>query len=243
MRHTTPLQLPQYEDDGPPFQAVVSFRSDNCEVIGSGNLCSSCAGREKDITNSKEKAVARGKQPLKDKAPLTGSSKERLVATVHKQRQWYKELETKVTELEKEIEKNSVSVDETLERDIMEILVDGGNEVSPHMKLFWEQRKLVATPKFVRRYHPYLIRFCLSLHAKSPAAYRELRDSGVLVLPSERTLRDYRNFSKPGAGFRPEKIEQLKSLTQIFSGVQRQVVLLLDEMKMPSILIVDKHSN
>ena len=46
--------------DGPPSQAVVSFRSDTCEVIGSGNLCSGCAGYEKDITISKEKAIDRG---------------------------------------------------------------------------------------------------------------------------------------------------------------------------------------
>ena len=79
------------------------------------------------------------------------------------------------------------------------------------MKVFWEQqRKLIASPKFRRRYHPHVIRFCLSLHAKSPAAYKELRDSGVLVLPRQRTLRDYCNFFKPKPGFNSENIERLK---------------------------------
>ena len=88
-----------------------------------------------------------------------------------------------MADLEKEIVKNSISVDETMEKDILSILADRqDDDVSPHMKFFWEQqRKLLQTPTFGRRYHPYLIRFCLSLHAKSPAAYRELRDSGVLV--------------------------------------------------------------
>jgi hypothetical protein len=145
-------------------------------------------------------------EPVKSKAPLTTTSKSRLVATVQKQvseRLVCKELESRLTDLEKEIAKNSISVDENLEKDIFSILADRSDEdVSPHMKFFWEQqRTLLQTPTFGRRYHPHLTRYCLSIHAKSPAAYRELQDSGVLVLPSERTLRDYRNFFKPQPGF------------------------------------------
>ncbi len=108
------------------------------------------------------------------------------------------------------------------------------------MKVFWEQqRKLLASPKFGRRYHPHVIRFCLSLHAKSPAAYKELRDSGVLVLPSQRTLRDYRNFFKPKPGFNSENIERLKELCSDHTGIQHYV----DEMKIQSKLVFDKRSN
>jgi hypothetical protein len=45
----------------------------------------------------------------------------------------------------------------------------------------------------------------LSLHGKSPSAYRELRDSGALILPSERVLRDYKNYFKPKVGINSEK--------------------------------------
>ena len=38
-------------------------------------------------------------------------------------------------------------------------------------------------------------------------------DSKVLVLPSERTLRDYRNFFKPQPGFNSDNIERLKDMT------------------------------
>ena len=86
----------------------------------------------------------------------------------------------------------------------------------PHMRVFWEQqRKMLAQKKFGRRYHPHIIRICLSIHAKSPAAYEELRDSGILVLPSEKTLRDYRNFFTPRAGFDPSNVERLM-LTLIY---------------------------
>ena len=48
--------------------------------------------------------------------------------------------------------------------------------------------KLLQSAKMGRRYHPQIIRFALSLHGKSSSAYRELRDSGAHILPSERGL-------------------------------------------------------
>jgi hypothetical protein len=150
-----------------------------------------------------------------------------------------------LTDLEKEIIKNSISVDENLEKDIFSILADRSDEdVSPHMKLFWEQqRKLLQTPTFGRRYQPHLIRYCLSIHAKSPAAYRELRDSGVLVLPSERTLRDYRNFFKPQPGFNSENVQRLQDMTHEYFDIQRYVVISFHEMKIQSKLVFNKFTN
>lgn len=82
-----------------------------------------------------------------------------------------------------------------------------------------------------RRYHPPIIRFALSLHRKSPSAYRELRDSGALILPSERVLRDYKNYFKPKAGINSENIEDLRGTTANFNDMQRYVVVVMDEMK------------
>ena len=82
-----------------------------------------------------------------------------------------------------------------------------------------------------------LNRFALSIAAKSPAAYEELRSSGVLKLPSKRTLRDYRNVVKPKQGFNKQIIEELTSITATLSNVQRYIVLLFDEVKIKSNLI------
>ena len=154
-------------------------------------------------------------------------------------------MEEKITTLEAEIEKNSIVVNETLEKDLPEIFANNPcMEITPHMRVFWEQqRKLIASPTFGRRYHPQIIRFCLSLHAKSPAAYKELQESGILVLPSQRTLRDYRNFFKPKPGFNAENIERLKNLSKEYFDIQRYVVLSFDEMKIQSKLVFDKRSN
>ena len=188
MKHTIPIERQHYEDDGPPFQANVFIKSEQCEFLYNGISCSSCLKQERFLGKMKENKAKRAVEPLKSNAPLSGSSKARLVATVQQQRLVCKELEGRIAELEKEIITNSILIDEAVEKDILSILADSGEEVTPNMKVFWEQqRRLVAMPKFGRRYHPHAIRFCLSIHAKSPAASKKLRDSGVLVLPSERT--------------------------------------------------------
>ena len=85
-----------------------------------------------------------------------------------------------------------------------------------------------------------IIRFCLSLAAKSPLCYEELRNSGVLTPPSERRLKDYRNAIKPQRGFNVQEIEELKSISNSYFDVQRYVILLFDKMKVQANLVMDK---
>ena len=87
-----------------------------------------------------------------------------------------------------------------------------------------------------------IIRLCLSLAAKSPSCYDELPNSKVLVLPSQRWLKDYRNAIKPQRGFQEEVIEVLKTETNSFFDVQRYVVLQFDEIKVMENLVLDKNS-
>ena len=65
----------------------------------------------------------------------------------------------------------------------------------------------------------------------------------MLVLLSERVLRDYRNFFKPRPGFLKENINKLSQITTPLTGCQRYVVLSFDEMKIQSNLVFDKHTN
>ena len=92
------------------------------------------------------------------------------------------------------------------------------------------------------RYHPQIRRFVLSLHCKSPAAYRENGDSGAVILPSERVLRDYENYFKPKAGLIMDNIASLRDKASLAAGIQRYVVLVMDEMKTQSNLVFDKYS-
>ena len=77
-------------------------------------------------------------------------------------------------------------------------------DVPPFMKPFWEeqQKYVQSSSKSSIRYHPMIIKYCLNLAAKSSSTYSDLRydsksGSGILFLPSLRTLRDYKNYIKP----------------------------------------------
>ena len=59
--------------------------------------------------------------------------------------------------------------------------------------IFWSQQleALRVRDKRQIRWHPMMIRWCLSLKLISSASYHALRSSNLLILPSERPLRDY----------------------------------------------------
>ncbi|XP_070559920.1 uncharacterized protein [Ptychodera flava] len=52
-----------------------------------------------------------------------------------------------------------------------------------------------------RKWHPRIIQLCLTLWARSPQAYNDLRESGFLVLPTGRLLRYYKHSIKQEADF------------------------------------------
>ena len=163
LRHSVPIRPDEYEENGPPFQSSIFIRDKDCEMLAECSPCSPCDETDQSLIKSKERSNKNTLEPVKNKAPLSVSSKSRLVATIHQQRLVCKQLENRLPDLEKEIVKNSISVDEIMEKDILSILADRhDDDVSPHMKFFWEQqRKLLQTPTFGRRNHPHLIRFCL----------------------------------------------------------------------------------
>ena len=161
-------------------------------------LCKPCSL----TTNSLKKAASRKKKvstaPAKPNAPLSACVSEKLIATVKASRIACKQLEDRVEQLEAQIKKDGVGISDSLEKDILKIMGEHNLEATPHMRFFWQQQmKLLQSKKMGQRYHPQLIRFALSLHGKLPSAYKESRDSRALILPSERILKDYKNYFKP----------------------------------------------
>ena len=86
------------------------------------------------------------------------------------------------------------------------------SKVTDFMNLFWLQpQKLFSSSAKSMKFHPMIIRFCLS--AKS-ACYEELRNSNILKLPSQRTFRNYRNFAKPKPCIKKPVTDELFGLTR-----------------------------
>ena len=75
-----------------------------------------------------------------------------------------------------------------------------------------------SNPTSKMRYHPMVIRFCLSLATKSASAYDELRSAKIIKFPSLRTLRDYKNAIKPCVRFNSTVIDELLHKTSNLIG-------------------------
>ena len=122
------------------------------------------------------------------------------------------------------------------------------DEIPPFMKFFWEeQQNYLSSSTNGARYHPMFIRYCLNLASKSPSFYDDIRydknnDTGFLVLPSRRRLRDYKNYIHPTSGFNNEIIAELTRTVENFSEQEKYCVLLMDEMKIQENLVWDKHT-
>ena len=94
------------------------------------------------------------------------------------------------------------------------------------------------------RWHPAIIRWCLYLHHKSSGSYTTLQNIGVLTLPSERTLRDYKHSSPSVTGFTKElDLELFEAISrQKPQQLAKYVGLVLDEMYVKEGLYFNKHS-
>ena len=75
-----------------------------------------------------------------------------------------------------ELHTSSIELDNELGNDLTKIFECSAKNVKPFMSLFWQQQeKLFQSSPTAVRFHPMIIQFCLSLTAKSPSCYKELR--------------------------------------------------------------------
>ena len=156
-------------------------------------------------------------------------------------------LKEKVKRLEKEkkaqklIESEGVRLSREDAADIQAVMeensekVDGDFTKDSFQHILWEQQKKNSALKDKRqmRWHPLVIRFALSLRYASSTAYRTVASSGLLSLPSERTLRDYTHWCSVRNGVHFPFIEKAKKVMaqEGFKKEDMQFALIMDEMK------------
>jgi hypothetical protein len=221
-RHSVPKTIPLEE---PHFEVSLFYRTVACQVLTdsehSKKSCKTCVSALNAMKRAAKLKTKASSTPAKPRASLAACGPEKLRATVISSRLQIKDLEERLHQLQRRIEQDGIGISETFEKDILTIMGRQNLETTPHMKFFWqEQMKLLQSSKMGTRYHPQIIRFALSIHSKSPSAYRELQDSGALVLPRERVLRDYKNYFKPKVGINKENVETLREKTSSFSPIE-----------------------
>ena len=145
---------------------------------------------------------------------------------------------------------SGVQLDEETRADMVGMMAESSKEVEKthsedsFLRIFWEEQRKAAScgnPRQVR-WHPLIIKWCLYLRHRSSGAYETIRKSGVLKLPSQRTLRDYTHYIRAQAGFSAEVDQELLRVAD-YKGLQeweKCVALVIDEMHLKEDLVYDK---
>jgi len=84
------------------------------------------------------------------------------------------------------------------------------------------------------RWHPVMVRLALSLHLTSPAALELLRESGMVCLPSSRTLFDYSHVKPVEDGVDVVVLESLFKRVSKHPRHRKYHVAMGDEMTLCS---------
>ena len=162
--HVIPRPVDPLYDDEECFPSKEFWRTQKCSLLcDSVELCPSCSKyehKQKLADNTKSKKLS---EPAHLFAPVSKTAPERIKATLQAQRLRCAELEQQLNEMRCEIRKSSVEVDRELSQDITNIISNSSENITPFMNLFWqEQKKMLANTSTGVRYHPMIIRFCLS---------------------------------------------------------------------------------
>ena len=183
---------------------------------------------------------------------LTPDEKDERMKNLHQSlriaKQQAKRLQSKISQL---IESEGIPLHPNDAEDISQIVedvtptvVENFPESSPQ-RVFWDQQRIYnrLRNKCQMKWHPLVIRFALNLKYMSSSAYRAVRQSGIINLPSERTLTDYTHWTSPHSGLQVEYVEKLHSmLAEALPSHQHQCALSMDEMKIKSGLVFNKHT-
>jgi hypothetical protein len=224
------------------------LRPKSCYIIFSlpseNSQCKNCSDFErkfyKQLSQKKQTVVV----PAKKNAPLKKTHPSKILLALREKRLECRKLTETIEKMKHEIVSKSVVVSSSISDEVLQIMSLDDNKISPFVKMLWEQQKKhFSNPTSKMRYHPMIIRFCLSLAMKSASAYDELRSAKILKFPSLRTLRDYKNAIKPCVGFNPAVIDDLRNETLNLIGYQRFVCLSFDEIKIQEDLVFDKYTD
>ena len=200
----------------PLFQSKC-YRHPSCSIflaVGNTN-CTHCSKAEtKEMKRLKQKE-SNLLVEVKLHAPVKHT--ERIKLTLQNYRIENKSIKSEIQQMKLEIENKSLDIkDNSLHNDFVSIMSNADNsKIPPLMKLFWEeQQKYLSSSKTGVRYHHMIIRYCLGLAAKSPSFYDDIRygdnnNTGFLMLPSRRRLRDYKNYIRPTQCFNRDVVNEL----------------------------------
>lgn len=208
-----------------------TIRHNLCDLLiptGKKNRCSKCEANRKSllVMLKRHNSATTSSDPSShtNYRYLTTPLLNERCSNLHKN---YIASQRQVTKLKAQIEKLStdggVVVSSDLNDDLKDIMKQNFSDIAKQypeksfQKMFWDQHAKTSACQDARgfRWHPAMIRWCLYLRHLSGKAYETLRCSGILNLPSQRTLRDYTHYIPETIGFSPKVDEMLMDTMKV----------------------------
>ena len=225
----------------------------------SGSRCQICKQYRNVLRSGLNRLLKQQQQPNSESTGasshtnyryLTSSQKDQRMRNLHNEvRKKERQIQSLHKKVEDIIREEGVKVDSNMHSDLLTIMNkhspsgDDANDTK-FKEIFWQQQLKAASLKDSRsmRWHPAVIRWCLYLHHRSSGCYSTLRNSGVIRLPSERTLKDYKHFTPSVVGFSVstdlQLLDHLKQ--QKPRQLSKYVNIVIDEMYIKEGLVYDK---
>ncbi|XP_052131084.1 uncharacterized protein LOC127751486 [Frankliniella occidentalis] len=236
------------EVDRNPFQEcryVETFRSNMCVRLIPNRKwrCCECAKMYKPLKRKSQSMAQEEANPHTKNIYLT---QQQMLKKLQNQRTDLNNAKKKIYRLQERMQevlsKEGVQIDQSLSDDLLEILAQC-ESVSPAQSIFLQQQIKASQLKHAAgmRWHPTMIRFALSLHLTSPAAYELMRQSGIVKLPSSSTLFDYSHVKPVEEGIDKLVLESLAGRVDAFQEKHKKFhVLMADEMYISQNLVFQK---
>ncbi|KAK3925604.1 Transposable element P transposase [Frankliniella fusca] len=233
-----------------------TFRSHTClRLVGKKKWrCSECAKLYKPL---KRRTAAAAMETRKSKTANKYLTESKMLIKLQEQRQELDKARKKIVRLHSKMEvmikKEGIAVEQSMSDALSEILSD--SKITPAQSIFMQQQiKASQVEKSSSmRWHPTMLRLALAVHLTSPSAYELLRDTGMVKLPSSRTLFEYSHANRIKEGIDAVVIEKLSArvtklteeinpTTKVQDKHKKYHILMADEMYISQNLIFQKTS-
>ena len=235
-----------------------TVRRSTCEILTNDAKCGQCVDYRGTLRKSFHRWKKGKESPSRRRRTASTSHTNLRYLNTPDKRQRYRKLKVRSDTAERKVkkmmerltEKDGVELEGDVHKDMQTIMNEMTSTIRrEHSKgsfrrIFWDEQLKALQTKDPRqiRWHPALIKWCLHLKFKSSSAYHALRSTGVLTLPSERTLFDYSHWIKGEVGFQQKVNDQLLEEADLTEEKNKYVVLAFDEMKIREDLVFDKYS-
>ena len=235
-----------------------TVRSTSCRVVCKGTKCDHCVSYRDSLRKSYHHWNTKEHTSPSHRTTTSSSVNFSLLTTPEK-KQHYSKLKLRLAATERKLKAfitkitttDGIILDSQLHSEMGGIMHDVNKEAKENhpdgsfRQLFWDQQiqaLKLQDKKCQIRWHPALIKWCLHIKYKSSSAYHAIRSTGVLTLPSERTLSDFTHVVKERVGFQKSVNQQLINEASVKEEKDKYIVLLFDEMKIKKDLVFDKHT-